>query len=198
MYGGLTFTVPAGWAMAGDHTSDFRLLRSSDYAKEGSNGPTAQQTGIEGWIRQAAIRQTPTCSAGDDLNVERTPGGLTAYLSKRSGLSASAVQDITIDGHPGKWIDVRVASGSNGSCVGGHLTIPLVTEAVGSAGSVGDAPYTVGISGQSRYRIIFVDIGKSDQGTEMTAMILITAPDKATFDAFIDQAMPIVQSFHFK
>jgi len=198
LYGGITFTVPDGWAVAGDHTSDVRLLRTSDYAKEGPSGPVGQSTGIEGWIRPAAVMETPMCADAADSKVERTASGLATSLSKRSALAASAVHDITIDGHAGKWVDVHLATDWTSTCGGSEPAVVLIKEAVGGAGSVGDDPYVVGISGQSRFRVVFVDIGKSDLGTSMTAMILVTAPDQTTFDSFVNEAMPIVQSFHFK
>jgi len=197
-YGGVTFTVPDGWAEAGDHTSDFRLLRSSDYSKEGTSGPVGQSTGIEGWIRPSAILPTQMCAATPNVRVDRTPEGLTSWLSRRDGLAVGAVHDISVDGHLGKWIDVRVAADWTSTCDGSEPTVTLMTEAVGSAGPVGAEPYVVGISGQTRLRMIFLDVGRGTPGGPLTAMVLITAPDQATFDAFVGQAMPIVQSFHFK
>jgi hypothetical protein len=197
-YGGVTFTVPEGWAEAGDHTSDFRLLRSSDYAREGPSGPVGQSTGIEGWIRPSAIVPTPGCTAAPDQKVERTIEGLTSWLRRRDGLALGDVHDISVDGHLGKWIDVRVAADWTSTCDGSEPTVTLMTEAVGSAGPVGAEPYVVGISGQTRLRMIFLDVGRGTPGGPLTAMVLITAPDQATFDAYVGQAMPIVQSFHFK
>ena len=77
--------------------------------------------------------------------------------------------------------------------------MPLITESIGATGKpIGDDPYQVGIAGDAHLRLIFLDIGKSDLGSDMTAMILITAPDEATFNSFVNEAMPVVQSFHFR
>ena len=198
LYGAVTFTVPDGWAVAGDHTSDVRLLRSSDYAKEGPSGPVGQPTGIEAWIRPAANVPDHGCNVAPAPGVGHTPEALATWLHGLPGLVTSPVQDITIDGHAGRWVDVSVAPSWTQTCGGSAPTLPLITEAIGSAGSVGDGGELIGISGQAHLRLIFIDIGKSDRGTSMTAMILVTAPDKATFDSFVNEAMPIVESFHFK
>jgi hypothetical protein len=198
-YGGVTFTVPSGWAVGGDHTSDFRLLRSSDYEREPATGPTSQPTEIEGWIRPAANVQGGACKPSADPGVGRTADALTTWLHGLPGLVTGPIGEITIDGHPGRWIDVSVDQKVVGACGGNFPDIPLITEAVGRAGPVGGDPYLVSISGYTRMRLIFVDIGSSGHlGSSMTAMVLVVAPTSIDFDAFIDDAMPIVQSFHFK
>jgi len=52
--------------------------------------------------------------------------------------------------------------------------------------------WTSGISGQERYRVILIDLSGQLFG------ILIDSSDPTTFDALVNQAMPIIQSFKFQ
>src|SRR6185503_1866577 len=108
LYGGVTFTVPDGWAEGGDHTTDFRLLRSSDYANEGAFGPVGQPTGIEGWVRPAANVPDLGCDVALAKGVGRSADALTTWLRGLRGLVASPVQDIKIGGYAGRFIDVSL------------------------------------------------------------------------------------------
>jgi hypothetical protein len=200
LYAGVNFTVPEGWAVGGDHTTDFRLLRSTDYASEGANGPVGAPTQIEAWIRPTNVLPDSDCAATAVSTTEGTPEGLITWLSNRmSGISTTAAQDIDIDGHPGRWIDVNLLPDWTRTCPGSDgPTVPLITQALGDGGSTGDDPYVIGIAGQARMRLIFVDISQPELHQSHTAMIVITAPSGAAFDAFIEQAMPIVKSFHFQ
>jgi hypothetical protein len=202
-YGGVTFTVPDGWAVGGDHTSDFRLLRSSDYAKEGRTGPVGQPTEIEAWIRPTVNNLNDTCAVAPASKADESPqelaGWLRNALRRQPALTTTDEHSITIDGHAGLWLDFSVSPGWTQTCPGStEPTVPLFTEAVGSAGPVGSEPYLISISGKTRMRAIFLDVSEPAPKATHTAMILIAAPDQATFDAFVDEAMPIVQSFHFK
>jgi hypothetical protein len=97
------------------------------------------------------------------------------------GLSTSAPVAITIDGHPAKWLDVRIDPSWKKTCAG--ETTPIVTFLM---------PGTA-ISGTERERLILIDLGGGD-----VIATVVWARDQATFDAFIAEAMPIVQSFQFE
>jgi len=47
-------------------------------------------------------------------------------------------------------------------------------------------------------RIVFLGLGPHGNFLRDTVMLLITAPDQATFDSFVNEALPIVESFHFE
>jgi hypothetical protein len=76
--------------------------------------------------------------------------------------------------------------------------IPLFTEAVGSAGPIAAEPWIVGISGQSRIRFIFVDIRPPELHAGHTVMILVTAPTADDLEGFLDEAMPVIETFRFQ
>jgi hypothetical protein len=197
-YGGVTFTVPDGWAVAGDRTSDFRLLRSSDYAKEGPTGPVGQPTEIEGWIRPTPIQRHNGCTR-TPMTGPYSPTGIVNQLRDIDGLTIGPSEPITIDGHAGLSIDVSLAPTATGGCVGFDTpSRALVMEGVGSAGPVGDEPYFLVISGNTRMRLIFVELSQPAVLLSQTALILVTAPDQTAFDSFVNEAMPIIESFHFK
>jgi hypothetical protein len=199
-YGGVTFTVPDGWAEGGDHTTDFRLLRSSDYAKETGSGPVGQQTEIEGWIHPSLVGNgRGGCDPATPHSVETTPDAAITWLQRRqAGISAKPAQSITIDGHAGRWIDISVAPDWTQACGLREATVALITEAAGNAGRDVANPWAVEISRPTRMRLIFVDISQPELRTTHTAMIVIAAPDQATFDGFVDEAMQVVSTFHFK
>jgi len=94
-------------------------------------------------------------------------------------------------------MDISVSPSWTKTC-SGVPTVPILTERVGSAGPVGAEPYLIAISGQTRMRVIFLDLGPHGNFLRDTVVVFITAPDQANFDSFVTEAMPIVQSFHFK
>jgi hypothetical protein len=97
------------------------------------------------------------------------------------GLVTTVPRTITIDGHPGKWLDVRIDPAWTKTCPG--ETTPIVTYLM---------PGTA-ISGTEHERLILLDLGDGD-----VLLIVVWAGDQATFDPFIAAAMPIVQSLKFE
>ena len=56
-----------------------------------------------------------------------------------------------------------------------------------------------GISGDGRMRLFILTVSASDLGQPaQNVLVDIEAPDKATFDALLLEAMPIVESFEFR
>jgi hypothetical protein len=189
----MTYTLSDGWAVAGDHTTDLRVERSADYALEGPNGPPdGRMNGIEAWVRPAAHLQSDSCSIGFAPDIGRTPQALTTWLASLPSLETTKPTAVRIDGHAGLWVDVRIASSWTRTCGFARPTVPLFTEGVGSAGPIGVDPYVVGLTWPARLRIAILDLGH-----ERTALVVIRADDPTTFDALVQGAMPIVESFAF-
>ena len=192
-FGELTYTVPEGWSIASDHTSDIRLVHSNDYALETADGPPNGDTdGIEAWIRPAALSSEP-CSEQLAPEIGRTPDDLAAWFAAHPGLDSGEPQAITIDGRDGLLIDFSIAQSRTETCGFPRPVVGLLGEGTGDAGSVGDGPYIVGIMAPARQRLIFLDLGN-----ERVAAILIRAVDPDQFDEFLAEAMPIVESFDFR
>lgn len=192
-FGELTYTVPEGWSIASDHTSDIRLTRSTDYALETADGPPSGETdGVEAWIRPAALSSEP-CSEQVAAGVGRTPDELVEWLAAHPRLDAGEPQAVTIDAHEGRMIDISIAESHTATCGFPRPVVGLLGEGVGAAGSVGDRPYLVGILSPARQRLIFLDLGN-----DRVVAILVRAVDPDGFDEFLAEAMPIVESFDFR
>ena len=193
VFGAMTYTLPDGWAVAGDHTTDLRLVPSADYAFEDANGPPdGRMNGIEAWVRPAAHLQSDACATDFAPGIGRTSEALTTWLAALPSLESTPPSATTIDGHAGMSMDIRVASSWTNTCGLPQPTVPLFTEGVGTAGPIGADRYVVGLTGPTRLRIFVLDLGQ-----ERTVLVVIRADDPARFDALVDEATPIVESFRF-
>lgn len=190
-WGALTYTVPAGWANSQDWPNEFSLTPSADYAKETADGP-AIGAYHEIWVvaHPSPNKVTADCGRSIDTKVAGTVDALLTWLANEPALSATAPVAITIDGHTGKYIDVRLASTWKTTCAGGtgkpeRVMLAYPTESA-------DDAWTAGIFGQERSRVILIDLDGQTIG------ILIDSADPARFNDLVNQAMPIVQSFKFQ
>jgi hypothetical protein len=189
-WGALTYTVPAGWANSTDWPNSFSLTPSTDYAKEGPTGPSDGAIHeIDAYRLPVAAAQNAACSNAPAASVPGTVDGLIGYLAGLKGLTSTPPVTTRVDGHPAKWIDIRVASTWKATCPG--LTAPAVALFYRDDPSINS--YGVAISGAEKDRLIFVDLG----GGAVTA-IVIDSSDPAKFDALVADAMPIIASFKFQ
>lgn len=114
------------------------------------------------------------CAAGP-ADVQGTPAAIAAWLATR--LVVTTPTPVTIGGLRGVMVDVSV----NPALV----TCPdLFVDFAYGLGA--------GLSGERRARYVLLD-----RGDGQILLIAIEAPDKATWDAAIANAMPIVQTFEF-
>ena len=193
-WGALTYTVPAGWANSTDWPNTFSLTPSTDYAKETSQGPPAGvHNEIDVYRRPGPVVQDATCNKILLATVPRTVDGLIGYVRGLKSVVATAPAPITISGHQGKWIDVKVAPTWTATCPGDPIAAPSVV-AIGYDGTQsGLNDYTLGILGPERLRMIFLDLGAGD-----VVLIVVDSTNAARFDQLIGTAMPIIASFNFK
>lgn len=194
-FGAVRFTLPDGWAVADDFNTNLRLTRSALYAEESVDGIPDAWENIEAWIRPAAAVQDASCAAVPDEQVERTPEALIDWLVGLPSLDAGSPQDVTIDSHPGRSVDVSISDTWTQSCPGAASvpTVALIGEAQGPNGPVGDDPFAIGLYDEQRSRFIVLDLGADN-----LALIVITASDQTRFEALVPAAMPIVESFRFQ
>jgi len=176
-FGGLTYTVPEGWANSSDWPNTFGLMPSAEFPGPAGSDPP-RSIGIV--TQPAAMSQTTPCVLEPATGVARTVDGLVAWIGHAPGLVPTAPAAITIDGHPARWLDLRIDPAFTAKCQG---TTP----------SVGYLTNEVSLLGAERQRLILVDLGDGD-----VVGIIIRASDPAAFDAFAAEAMPIVESFRFK
>jgi hypothetical protein len=187
-FGALAYTVPDGWANSADFPERFALTPSADFALEGEAGPPEDAVHqIELHWQYAATAQNAACTSEELTSVPRTVNGLVDWIRGLPSLDASAPKAITIDGHPGQWLDVGVAPSWKTHCPGATPPIAVLLTEAGGAGD----PFAIGAL--DRIRLVFLDLGGGD-----IVMIDVLSSDAARFDTLAAQAMPIIQTFHFE
>jgi hypothetical protein len=178
-YGRFGYTVPAGWMNAEDASDAYVLLR---------DGGTAD-AGIFTVAGVVAHSQAADCPEKPDPRIRTTTAAITRWLTALPGLDVSKPAPVTIGGLKGITIDVAVDPKASHTC-------PFTAGRTGaSLFSVSDpaAGFDWGIWGDGRMRLFLLDLGD-----ERTLMIDIEAQEKATWDALLPDAMPIVESFSFR
>jgi hypothetical protein len=187
-FGAVTYTVPDGWANSADFPDRFTLTPSADFALEGQVGEETTQ-GIEVSVQPVANEQNADCKSAELKSVPRTATGLIQWIRGLPSLTSSAPTAITVDGHRGQWVDVRVNRSWKTSC--GSDTVPIAAFLT-MAGQPSDADVLAIVAGV-RFRLVLLDLGGGD-----LVLINVYSPDTARFDDLVQQAMPIIQSFKFE
>jgi hypothetical protein len=176
LFGALTYTVPDGWANAADWPESFELEPVSELPPVDPNN-RSRQIGLS--TQPSAMSQDRPCSDTAQLGVTRSVDALVTWVATVPGLVTTTPTAITIDGNSGQWLDIRIDPAWTKTC-GGPVTTPIVTYMMSGTG----------IRGTERERLILLDLGDGD-----VLQIVVWTKDQATFDTFITQAMPIIQSF---
>jgi hypothetical protein len=190
MFGAITFTVPAGWANSGDYPSEFILTPATDYANESPDGPAPGAIHeIRVFTQPAAAIQDGSCEANDDPTIGLTVNDLVAWLRAQPSIESSSPTPITIDGHTGQMLDIRLSPSWATSCPGDtDPSAALLTESGFHLDS-----YVFGLVRGEEARLILLDLGQDD--------VVGIAVDSSLADRFgelVDRGMPIVESFRFR
>ena len=177
VFGGVTYTVPDGWANAADWPDSLELVPVSELPPV---DPGNRSKSIYLNTQPSAMSQDKPCSDTGQLGVTRTVDALVTWLGSVPGLLTTSPTAITIDGHPGQWLDIRIDPAWTKKCADG--TGPIVTYLMPGTADMGT----------DRERLILVDLGDGD-----VLQIVVWTKDEASFDAFVQESMPIIQSFTF-
>ncbi len=187
VFGAVTYTVPAGWANSSDWPTSFGLTPSSDYAQVAAGGDEGSRS-IVLVTQPAAFRSSKSSACGLALDpaVPRTVSAEIAAIQHAPGLIVTAPSAITVGGHQGQWLDLRLNPTWKASCGGrgpedDYLTGP----------GTGPAMYIVGTA--QRQRVILLDLGSGD-----LIAIVVTTDTASEFSDFAAQAMPVIDSLTFK
>jgi hypothetical protein len=136
-------------------------------------------------VQQIVIVTDDIRIASTDCEEAEWEGGtssaeIAAALVARDGLTTTEPGPLAVGGLTGLQLDVGLQAGWAGTCPQDPTTpaVPLVG--------------TVMAEGDNRYRVIVLD--RPDRGN---IAILLYAHYAADFDAFVRDAMPIVESFEF-
>jgi hypothetical protein len=164
---GFTFTVPEGWVNTGDEAGFFGLFPDTP-ANQAEFG---RSEGLAHEIHMGP-QNNPyfTCDAWED-NHGATAAEIVAAMVANDALATSEPVDVTIGGLTGKQIDVRLDPGWTESCPGDPPGFDL---------------------GDTRSRGILLDT--PDRGV---IVIFVGSLHSAGHEAFLADAMPVVESFQF-
>jgi hypothetical protein len=190
-FGALTFTVPAGWASDADWPSLFSLAPAADYAAAPLHGTPAEDIAV--YSNVVAESETTPCSGQANDSVAPGAGAYLAWLRTVPGLSVGSTSTVSIGGHQGLSVDITVPQAPTELCDGTDAVIEyLLSIGWGTSGaSTGIQAHAIGAGNHDRLILLEMPSGS------LTG-IVITTNDSGRFDAFAQQAMPIVASFQFK
>jgi hypothetical protein len=178
-YGRFAFTVPDGWDNLEDGKDDYVL------ATRGA----APDTGILLIAGVASHVQDEDCSelAPPEPGVGTSPQAIAKWIGTIPGLITTKPTPTKVGGIQGVTLDVSVLPTSTHHC-------PFIDVPGAQLFSSSDpkSEFDFGVWGTGRLRLFLLDLGES-----RTLMIDIEAQDKATWDALVPRAIPIVESFHF-
>ena len=180
VFGGLTYTVPAGWANSSDWPNTFGLTPSTDYATVGPGGQEGGRS-ILLITQPAALSPMSACSGAVDNRVAHTVSAEVSSIEHTPGLISSAPTAISIGGHQGQWVDVRLNPTWKTACPGGPGP---EADFLASPGS--NSPPILGVVGTAmRQRVIVLDLGSGD-----LLAIDVSTDATAPFNAFVARQCP--------
>ena len=179
MVGALTYTVPDGWANSSDWPDTLELVPAAELPPVAESD---RRRNIGVFRQPSAMTQDRPCSDEVEPGVGRTVDDLVAWLQTVPGLDTTAPEPITIGGHAGQMMDFSVDPAWTKTCEGSGAE-KLVTF-LNPGIAVGD---------DQRIRLILLDLGDGD-----VVAVGVWTRDQATFDAFMPEAMSVVESFQFE
>ena len=171
-----TFSVPAGWV---NHDSDgvnyYGLFPDTpaNEAEYGRSGLIAQSIVLANWNHPPFI-----CTSGDN-NQGATAAEMVTIVTASQALATSGLVDVGIGGLTGKQFDVRRSPDWTGTCVQGP-DLPA-----------GPDPE------DERLRVILLDAPTTIDRSPGVIVFLVRSMTSADFEAFLAEAMPIIQTFDF-
>jgi hypothetical protein len=178
VFGGLTYTVPEGWANTNDSPESFELVPLTEMPPVAETNRT-RNIGV--FTQPTAMTQDKPCSDTVQPGVGRTVGDLVTWLRSLPGVVTTEPTATTIDGHPGQSLDVQLDPSWTKTCDG--ETTPLLTY-FNPGMAVGPG---------QRERLFLLDLGGGD-----VVAIAVWTRDQATFDSFVPEAMPVIESMKFQ
>ena len=162
-----TFTVPDGWVHSSDEISFFALFPDS----AANEAEFAASGSLANEIFMGPHRSPYfVCDAWEDHRGE-TAAELVASMVATEALATSGVVDVEIGGLTGKQFDVRLHPDWTESCPGDPATLDL---------------------GDLRTRGFLLD--SPDRGV---IVVFVGSSHSAGHEAFLAEAMPIIESFDF-
>jgi hypothetical protein len=186
-HGAMTYTVPSGWAAYQDWPHLYGLTPQSEYS------PFSGQDCYDcpGTRDVIAILGNPGAATLDCLEEETVPGvgfgtqDLVDWLSQHPGLVASEPEEWSVGGRPATSLVIEGAEDWTGTCdeANPFVAVPIFYHPDGYHWALG-----VG----TRYHVTLIDLGDGD-----TVAVVVDTADEENFEAFVEEARPIIESFEF-
>lgn len=191
-FGGLTYTVPAGWANSGDFPSTFGLSQAMAFDETSAAQPEPFSEIFVMTNVVAAAQWELACSGTPDPAVEETAEAIGDWITGIPNLFEMSGADggdpvipITIGGLTGVYVDLMLQGifTGEGSPCGERLVEYLLSAGHGYA-----------IAGDERQRLILLN---TPQGGVLAVRIEVDNT-REQFETFVAAAMPIIESFRFE
>ena len=181
----LSYTVGEGWKVKEDLRTTFTMDQPT----------TGSIMVLMAHPRMVAPRDVgvPCGVVGDAPDVGGSLDDLVAAIQARPGVISTQPAPVTIAGHEGRSLDLRIAASGTGGCRApdGSVAGVAVLHQAGSA----EGP-VIGVAPDRPLRLILVDLGQGQ--TMAVALFEIETTQPAEFAARVAEAMPIVESFEFR
>jgi hypothetical protein len=180
LFGGLTYTVPDGWANHDEWPWSLSLSLAADFAQTNASSldPAAQILVLTDVV---PVRGSQ-CPGPVGTPVPTTAASVFAWLGDVPGVDVGASTSLTIGGLPAVYADLTFDPAERASCADDQIVQYL-----------GQSRQSLAIGLGGRQRLVLVETGAG----EVLAVRLEVA-DPARFEAFVAAAMPVVESFQFK
>ncbi len=191
VYGGVTYTVPDGWANSGDWPNELVLMPSSDYARAGAQGLSNGEFEELVVLARPVLNQVNAdCARMPATSVDHTVQGYIDWIRSQPSLQVTQPKPITVSGHPAQMVDVSLAPGWKQGCKDDPKPQPA---SVFLAAEDADPAATWGIAGKEQMRVVVIDIGGGD-----LAVAYADSTDPSRFHVLAQDSLPIVSSMVFK
>ena len=177
-FGAFAFTVPAGWS----NTADWPL--SFNIEPPGGTG----DSGIFLYSDIVAAAEDDPCGESRATDVGETASEIASWIGAIPGVVATPATQLQVGDLDAWRIDLSLDPSWSTACEfsEGEPYHGLLVDRPAASG------FAWGLRGDGRMRLYLVDLGDG-----RALMISVEARTKATYDAFVDAATTIVESFQF-
>jgi len=189
IYARFAYAVPEGWA----NTEDSLIT----YVLQPLDAPENARISLSTYV--VPHSQSEPCSEAVEPGVGRTPSAIAEWLATLPGLVVTAPAPITVGGLSGVMLDLSLAPGWTLTCPSSQGA-PLVSVFTRLRLDIARYPLAPvanldpesSLAGDERARFILLELGD-----DRALLIDVEAPDEATWDSLILEAMPVIETFEF-
>lgn len=176
--GKFSYTVPVGWTLVDENFGAYTLAKTD-----------APANAIRLMSNAVPHSQDSTCPPSQARGVGRTTAAIESWLTTLPGLVTTEPTPFSVGGLNGVTLDLSMAPGWTHACSFAPDTpvVNTITESPASGLNV-----HVNVAGAARARYMLLDLGDG-----RALLIDVEAPDQASWDEVIAEAMQIVNSFQF-